>query len=233
VRAYWDLSRKPCTFDFVVWLSIVKTMGATEIVFDVSKGIKHKKFGNPVFARMMYENVLQPACGLFDLPWSQGTEGDFTPGYLWGDALATWREHGKLAMPSSGLPRLNGIGHCITIRQSVRNQYRDSNRAAWMRFAEETGATVIEDAFRKPIALERRMQLYESAQMNWIGSNGPAVLLILSRCPYRFFSPPVADPTWQSTPEIRPGVFQFPWATPDQRTFWADDTYENIIAASA
>lgn len=224
MRAYYDLSIKPATYDFVVFLVVAKTLGVTEIVFDVSKGFQKKKFPEDT-ARRMYENILQPACGLWGLPFSEGIEGDFTPGYRWNHLIDAWNERGLLAQPTC--TKKAGARYTVTIRDSIRNKHRDSNRNAWERFAAEIGAEIIEDAYINPIPLEERFALYNGAEMNFFKSNGPAALPMCSQMPFTIFSPPCADEMW---PQPMSRGRQLPWANNNQRIVWADDTYENIRA---
>lgn len=219
MKALYRLSQKPATFDFVAFACIAKTMGCDEVVFDLSQGFQKKKFPESI-ARRHFREILAPVCSLFELNHSLGSEGrDF--GYRHSDALRVHEEKGLWLIPYRG-----GEGMTITIRQSIRNKHRDSNRPAWDRFAKETGARIIEDAYVKPISIEERMALYQS-RMNFVGSNGPSMLLFYSEIPYTMFSPPCADDTWPDP--IRPG-FQFPWRTKNQRIVWANDTYEEIRA---
>src|SRR3990167_11178089 len=95
LKAYYDLSVKPATFDFLTWVCNAKTLGATEVVFGLSKGFQKKKFSADI-ARQMYENVLQPACELWGLPHSEGESGDFTPGYFVSDLIETFEVYGRI-----------------------------------------------------------------------------------------------------------------------------------------
>lgn len=216
MRAYYDLSVKPATYDFSVFLSICKTIGVDTVVFDVSKGFQKKKFPQEV-AKQMYENVLKPMCRLWGMDWVEGLSGDVTPGYRHSDALKA-----KIKINEF---QLNPGKPTVTIRESIRNKHRDSNKGAWLRFAEEIGAIVIEDAYIKPISLIERIDLYRNAKQNYFCSNGPGAMLFYTNIPYKFFSPESAKGTW--------GVdepFQFPWKTNNQEIIWKEDTYENICA---
>lgn len=217
MRGYYDLSCKPATFDFSVWLTTCRTIGVTEVVFDVSKGFQRKKFSQEV-ARGMYENVLIPMAEIWGFKWSEGSEGDVCPGYKHSDAL----ENQPLKLMEFEL----GSGRpTVTIRQSIRNNHRDSN-TAWREFAKEIDAIVIEDAYRVPLSLKDRIDLYRNASMNYFCSNGPGAMLFYTNIPYTFFSPDSAKGTWGEFPE---GT-QLPWASKGQRIFWENDTLENIRA---
>lgn len=225
MRAYWDCLTKPPTFDFIPWLAIVKTIGVDEIVFDVSRGFQAKKFPESV-AKHMYENVQQPACEIWGIPFSEGSrkDGDITPGYLSTDVVETYSKYGFLSMPD--MPVGEPVGYTVTIRDSIRNKSRNSNRKAWERFADEIGAIVIEDAYKVPITMEKRWRLYANAKMNFFHSNGPMVLCFFSEAPYTAFTPPWADTTW---PQGITREYQFPWKNENQSIVWKDDSYQNII----
>lgn len=223
MKAYYDLSKRPATFDFVTFLVTAKTLGATEVVFDISKGFQKKKFSQDV-ARLMYENVLQPACDLWGVPFSEGLDGDFSPGHHVTDLINAYEHSGSLAQPVFNGKK--GHKYTVTIRDSIRNEQRNSNRSNWERFAKEIGAYVIEDAYKKPLSLIERFSLYNGAEMNFFVSNGPGVLCLYSKMPCVFFSPKSADNTWP----INSG-FQLPFRTEKQKIVWADDTYENIRAS--
>ena len=222
LKAYYDLSVMPATYDFLTWVCNAKTLGATEVVFDVSKGFQKKKFSAGI-ARQMYENVLQPACELWGLPHSEGTNGDSTPGYFFSDLIETFENHGRIAGPQ--WPGELNVDYTITIRDSIRNQHRNSNRAAWVRVADEISARIIDDAYTAPIDLKYRYCMYASAKMNFFVTNGPMVLCAYSDAPYIMFAKePMVQQSWTGS-----RGFQFPWANENQRIAWRDDTYENII----
>lgn len=169
----------------------------------------------------MYENVLQPACDIWGMDWSEGIDGDFCPSYFHQDLITIYYKLGRIEKPfmMAGAHR-----YTVTIRDSIRNTHRNSHRAAWLRFADEIGAYVIEDAYKVPISLKDRFALYGS-EMNFFCSNGPGELCFYSDAPYKFFSPPSADNT------VHEKGFQFPWRNWNQRIVWADDTLDNIREA--
>jgi len=210
MRGYYDLSIKPATYDFWVWLVICKTKGVQEVVFDVSKGFQTKKFDKKTAIRM-YENVLIPMCEVIGMRWGQGTEGDICPGYKHRDAL----DNLPLDIPrfqlSDGPPT-------VTIRESIRNKHRDSSQD-WRVFSEEIGAVVIEDAYKVPISFEDRMKLYTNSRVNYFNSNGCGVPCLYSNIPVVFFSPESARGTW-NTDEGK----QFPWFNEKQKIVWENDT---------
>lgn len=220
MKAYYDLSKKPATFNFLTWLVHAKTLGATEVVFDVSKGFQKKKFPEYI-GKQMYENVLIPACEIWGMDWREGTDGDFSPSYFDEDLIRTYHKLGRIEKP---VMMAGSHRYTVTIRESIRNKHRDSHRAAWERFASEIGAYVIEDAYKKPLSLKDRFALYAS-KMNFFCSNGPGALCFYSDAPYLFFSPPCANAT------VHEVGFQFPWRNCNQRIVWAEDTLDNIREA--
>lgn len=219
-RAYYDMSYHPATYDFVFYLANARSQGATEIVFNVSKGFSAKKFGSQE-AERMYRGVIIPVCEAFEMPYSEGTTGDFQPPYLGEHVIKSDIKPMKL--------RKNCTGYStITIRESIRNKHRDSNREAWDRIASEIGnCIVIEDAYKSNISIKDRIELYAHAKMNYGVSNGPMALCIMSDMPYTIFA---QESTWNHFGKVKHG-FQWPWAVEDQRLVWANDTYENIKAA--
>jgi hypothetical protein len=220
VRAYYNLARQTVTYNFVTWLVHAKTLGATEVVFDDSQGIGDWKFSPPT-AKQMFENVVLPACELWEMPYSFGTKGDITPSYLDKYLIETYHKVGRIAKPKL-LP--GSVRYTVTIRDSIRNKHRDSNREAWEDFAKEIGAVVIEDAYKVPLSLKERFALYNS-EMNFFCSNGPGALCFYSDLPYVFFSPPSADDT------VHEVGFQYPWRNKNQIRVWAEDTPRNIRRA--
>lgn len=217
MRGYYDLSIKPATYDFVVFLTICKTLGVTEVVFDISKGFQKKKFSQETAAKM-FENILIPMAEIWGFNWSLGTKGDVSPGYLNTDLFKHWPLRLKGFELKSGRPT-------ITIRESIRNKHRDSS-PAWRVFAKEIDAIVIEDAYKVPISLKDRIELYKNASMNYFCSNGPGAMLFYTNIPYTFFSPDSTKGTWNGMKEGD----QFPWATDKQKIVWKNDTLENLRA---
>lgn len=222
MKAYYDLSQRPATFDFITFLVTSKTLGATEVIFNVSKGFQKKKFSQDI-ARQMYENVLQPACELWGVKFSEGFEGDFSVGHMADDLLSAYEKTGMIAPPDC--KDKGSQKYTITIRDSIRNKHRDSNRAAWEKFAKDINAYLIEDAYIKPISMFERFALYNGADMNFFTSNGPSVMCVYSHMPYTLFSPPCADESWPKP--IGPG-FQMPFRNQNQKIVWKADSYENI-----
>lgn len=70
-----------------------------------------------------------------------------------------------------------------------------------------------------------RMALYEKSRMNFIGNNGPSVMLQLSDAPYRVFLEKGWPEHWRENFHMEIGE-QFPWAGADQRVVYEPDTFE-------
>ena len=130
----------------------------------------------------------------------------------------------------------------VNLRESQWSS-RNSDMAAWRRFAAETDAVVIPDidgetAFGHVfdgLNMDRRLALYETAAVVMGANNGPLALCWLSRSiPYLTFRMVADHPA--CTPEFfaRQGLpvgAQWPWAGPHQRIVWANDDYETIARA--
>src|ERR1700722_14766317 len=144
-----------------------------------------------------------------------------------------------------------------TLREAKSWPHRNSDLAAWIRFANDLvaqGERVIFvrdtekaneqiDGFRicpdASINLHTRMALYDLAKANLFVANGPCELAKYSGKPYLIFTPiePEDSPYrantasfWKREALMEAGS-QFPWAAPNQRIIWKKDTYENICAA--
>lgn len=145
----------------------------------------------------------------------------------------------------------------ITLREADHWPHRNSNIAAWLRFAMDLrwrGENVVfirdtskameplGDFETDPLAsfdLQMRMARYQSAKANLFVSNGPVTLAVFSKVPWLQFVP-VEDESsgyhanrpsfWKRANGIDVGS-QYPWSTPAQRIVWERDTYHSISAA--
>lgn len=144
----------------------------------------------------------------------------------------------------------------ITLRETDYWTHRNSDIEARLKFArwlEARGERVIivRDTAKADEPLEgfetcpgasrnlhMRAALYEQAKCNIFGSNGPGILVILGSRPWLYFMTvneaepdPVNRPDWWLKYQgLGPGE-QLPWAGPQQRFVWAEDTFENLCAA--
>ena len=216
----YDLSKQPASFDFVVWLATVRSLGATEIVLDDAHGFKHKFSKSRSVERL--DSIVIGALKYFYIPWSFGSEGEEIPHRL-DTALKVHRDIGMKKLPV----KLEAGDYCtFTIRNMMKTPERNTSEA-FRRFGEKHGV-VIEDWSNKPISLGARMDLYRKAKMNYFGNNGPATLAYLSDIPYRivkFASEGGASLAFLAKIGIKPG-FQFPWKNDNQLILWKDDTWE-------
>lgn len=140
--------------------------------------------------------------------------------------------------------------HVITLREAHYWPQRNSNLEAWTRFAGTLDRPVVfvRDTAKaeEPIPgfeicpeasrdLHKRLALYRQAEMNFFVTNGPAGLAHYSTdIPYlNFFKEapgyPCYDKAWMK--EHIGFDEQMPWAAPNQRMIYADDTFENISKA--
>ena len=183
----------PTTFDFAVYACIAKTLQYAEIRF--IPGMTEWKYPAEIGWKR-WANICIPLCKLAGIPFSVGTKlpGD-TLGYATGHVEALFRKHGKVAKlkPTLELPKSGYV--TITMRESFRNKWRDSNRPEWAKVAEYLAkrgeeVIVLEECERTPLDLEERMAIYCQAKMNLSVGNGPMVLCWLSEAPYLSFQMP-------------------------------------------
>jgi hypothetical protein len=192
--APYDLSKMPTTFDFAVTAVLARSLGYDGVHFDVS-GMATWKYAAEIGWRR-WANILIPLCGLAGLKASAGLgiEGE-TLGYATGDVDALYRKAGRIAKLSAP-EEPDRTGYVtITMRESFRNAWRNSNRAEWERVrstlvARGEEVIILEDAEDAPMAVGRRLALYEGAKMNLAVGNGPMVLCWLSEAPYASFQLP-------------------------------------------
>ncbi len=255
--ATYDLGVAPITYDVAWFLALAKNRGVAHV--DIVPGA-HDGFRDDAWCQKadMGEknfrlwNVILPACQLAGMTVTMHRDRDraaatvykmrplIDEGLKGGVFQAT--SHAKSWVQRWLAER--GLKHpvVVTLRES-QWPARNSNMAAWERFAEETDAVVIPDtdgttAFGHVfdgLSMDRRLALYEAASVVMGTNNGPLALCWLSRAiPYLTFKMVAEHPA--CTPEFfqRQGLpvgSQFPWAGPHQRLVWADDDYATIRAA--
>ena len=249
--ATYFLANQPTTFDFAVWLSTVRTMGFESVSF-IGDEFKDKgEAYTPEIARARMEHILRPLAALAGMPVVEGV-GDYhrivgagishmmaSLGFLHRTRGDIWR-----------FPYERRHDHItVTIRQSFRNEHRNSNRPEWDKFvawAENAGfrVVVIEDceetiAFKgtnvafDPMPIAERMDAY-SCRMNLGVANGPMMLCWLSAAPHLTVgmgknSPQelamLAHPKGHDIPIGSQPVWFLPW----QRLVWEPDDADTII----
>lgn len=240
--AIYDLTREPTTYDFAAWCVIARTHGARHVHFVIDGDIAHWKYSkNIAWAR--FGTVLVPMCELAGMTYSVGARmvGEQYP-YTHGAVEQMYRELGrieKLRLPEPAEYR----GHItITLRESFRNQYRNSNEEAWAKFKQylsQRGETVIvlQECEHAPLNLHMRMALYSEAKMNLGVANGPMALCIFSEAPYITLNQLPEAPA--GTISVRklaetvgfPEGSQYSFRNERQTLVYKPDTFENIVEA--
>lgn len=230
--ACYDLCTQQCSFDFVQWLVIAKTHGATHIRLAREGKFKSKaaKYTNP---EERLANIVKPAVALAGLEYSEGKKEGVEFYHGVGGTIEAYKKFGRIEKIKGVLPPKTG-GITITLRNMLR-ETRNSDRKAWRRFAQEVGALVIPDYADQPIHLHERMSLYEGAKMNFLVGNGPATLCIFSEAPYAILKvAPEEDGAgslkFLKTQGIEEG-FQYPWRNEKQQLVWTGDSYPEIVKA--
>ena len=184
----------PTTFDFACYAVIAKTLGYDSIHFAVT-GMAQWKYP-PEIGWRRWANICIPLCKLAGLSFTVGpqVEGDVLA-YNTGAVEKVYRSKGRIEKLKSVIPYQRSGYVTITMRESFRNKWRDSNREEWakvsewlMRNGEEI--VVLEECEHQPLALEERMALYANAKMNLAVGNGPMVMCWLSEAPYLSFQLP-------------------------------------------
>ena len=184
----------PTTYDFAVYAVIAKTLGYDSIHFAVT-GMAQWKYSQEVGWRR-WANICIPLCKLAGLPFTVGpqVEGDVLA-YNTGSVEKVYKSKGRIEKLKP-LYTLDKSGYVtITMRESFRNKWRDSNRPEWAKVGEylmKKGeeVLVLEECEHQPLALEERMAIYSNAKMNLAVGNGPMVMCWLSEAPYLSFQLP-------------------------------------------
>lgn len=131
----------------------------------------------------------------------------------------------------------------ITLRQMVRSPERNSNVGAWVEFADDLDASGyrVEFISDSEVDLRRgrgfaaldpdlRLALYQRADINFVGQNGPAALCWHSDAKFMQFGFGLPAETWgrhcETNMALKAGQ-QLPWAR-DQIIVWRPDTVEII-----
>jgi hypothetical protein len=227
----------PTTFDFAVFAAIAKTLGYAEIRFVV--GMTDWKYPADIGWKR-WANICIPICKLAGLPFSVGgpLDGD-TFGYGTGHIESLFKKRGKITKlkPTFEYPKSGYV--TITMRESFRNKWRDSNRAEWARVGEYLArrgeeVIVLEECEAQPLCVEQRMAIYSNAKMNLAVGNGPMVLCWLSEAPYLSFQLPKGpEKEYQHLVEqwTRLGFpvgSQLSFRNPMQEIVWGPDDFELV-----
>ena len=239
----YDLADHPTTFDIATWCVIARTHGCNHVRFIYEGKIQTAKYSETVAWRR-FANIVIPVTHLARMSYSMGQriEGNTYPRTT-GYTIQTYKRFGRLDKLRSVLPSPAGQYTTITLRESFRNKYRNSNVPAWMRFREyleKRGKKVIvfPECEDDPIDVLQRMAVYAGAEMNLGTSSGPMALCMLSDAPYIInnICPDTKGEPVQYDMEklLRDSGYwqvQLPFQTPKQLIGWEPDSYENICRA--
>lgn len=250
-RAYYDLTRQPASFDFWMWITFVRKMGAELICFGPlnttvgEKPFKYKYRNEPQDRQEeIFKRVVLNICCLWNIPYEFGNKepGDITHTHVYRGSITKTLTHDdlfKFDLESDYdrvVHRTDGVGTVsetirepvkgpptVTMRKSVKNPERDSDEGVWREFAEEIGAIVIEDAWVKPISIADRFELYRRAPVNYFNSNGPGAAAIFSNLNAVMVNPPSSYVCRYC--DIGK---QYPFSTGNQRMLWGDATLKML-----
>lgn len=244
MRAIYDLTKYPTTYDFAGWAVMARTHGAEHVHFVIDGPIAHWKYSEDI-AWKRFATVMLPICRLARLAYSVGAREDGPEfSYHGGHVNELYLKAGRLEKLK---PTLHSIekGHItITLRESFRNAHRNSNKEAWERFGQYLRAKgkeviVIPECEDAPINLEHRMALYCGAELNMGVAQGPMALCVFSDAPYITLNQNPKDPTGKAQYDIDrllvktgfPPGSQYAFRTDRQILVWEPDSFENIVAA--
>lgn len=240
--ALYDLSVLPTTYDFACYAVIAKTLGYDEIRFVVDRGMATWKYPADIGWRR-WANICIPTCALADIKFSVGSrtiDGDIL-GYKTGDVERVYKHIGHIVKLVSPL-KYDKEGYVtLTMRQSFRGGWRNSNVPEWKRVAEwlksqKEEVIILDECEANPIAIERRMAVYVNAKMNLAVGNGPMVLCWLSEAPYLTFQLPAREGREEKYDALVkqwdkmgfPVGSQLSWKVARQEIVWGPDDYDLI-----
>ena len=227
----YDLSNRPASYDFVTCCATAIAHGVNHVRF-VLGGWKKKDYSLKS-AEERYKSIVEPAVALWGLTYSVGNRRGMEFNHLLRASIETYKKLGRIGkMPVKCYPKDYVT---LTLRKS-RNPERNSKEDQAIKFAAQCDRKVIiiPDWDEQPISIEDRMALYANAYVNIMVMNGPATLCFHSEAPYIVMRTIGCERSGSTSPwfsqqnGITPG-FQFPWARPDQRLSYLDDTCENMM----
>jgi len=240
--AVYDLAAMPTTFDFACYAVNAKTLGYEEVRFVI--GMAQWKYPAEIGWRR-WANICLPMCRLAGLKFSVGgkleIDGDIL-GYSTGDVERIYAKTGRIEKLKSVTPPGHGGYVTITMRESFRNKWRNSDRPEWAKvgawLAKDRGEEVLilEECESQPMALEQRMAIYANAKMNLAVGNGPMVLCWLSEAPYLSFQLPKRegrekdyDALVEQWDRMKfPVGSQCSWRNKRQEIVWGPDEFETV-----
>lgn len=226
----YDLGNRPASFDFVTCCATAIAVGCKHVRFVYGKW-KPKNYSLQQ-AEERWRSIVEPAPLLFGLTYSIGERRGLEVNHMLRAAIESYKHTGrigKIIVPSVPKDYIT-----LTLRNS-RNPERDSKEDEWRKFAEhcDRKCIVLRDNEDSQLSLDDRMQLYAGAYLNIMVIHGPLTLCIHSDAPYISMRTIGCERSGSTAPAfsarngITPG-FQFPWAKPNQRLSYLDDTCENI-----
>lgn len=240
--AVYDLAVMPTTFDFACYAVNAKTLGYEEIRFVV--GMAQWKYPAEIGWRR-WANICIPMCRLAGLKFSVGAtleiNGDIL-GYSTGDVERVYAKTGRIEKLKSVAPPAHSGYVTMTMRESFRNKWRNSDRPEWAKIgtwlAKDLGeeVLVLEECESHPMALEQRMAIYSNAKMNLAVGNGPMVLCWLSEAPYLSFQLPKREGREKDYDALVdqwnrmkfPVGSQCSWRNERQEIVWGPDDFETV-----
>lgn len=240
----YPLDQYPTTFDMTAWAVIARTNGCDHVRFRLNGKIDSRKYSEEIAWRR-FGNILVPLCKLAGMTFSVGEGGNGRVfKYIYGHVEQCYREHGRIDLLKSTMPYKDKGYVTITLRDSFRNTFRNSNLEAWRRVEKtlkDRGVRVIvfKDCEVAPLSLEYRLAAYLNADMNLGVSNGPMTLCHFSAAPYITLNMAAKRPDGDEgyDPEALmassgfPHGSQFSFRNDRQLLVWEPDTYENIMDA--
>jgi hypothetical protein len=240
--AVWDLENQPTTYDFICWLMIVKTLGAKNVHFSYYGSIQNWKY-TAAEAWKRFGNIVVPMCDLMGMEFTVGPRKfGFTAAYRWGHVESLYRTLGRIEK----LPHVKAWKQdyiTITLRDTIKFQWKNSNREAWERFRrylEGKGEEVIflddSDVTGSILEPRKRLELYCNAKANLGGANGTMGMCMFSAAPYLVMNllpdHPDSKELEQEFQRIGfPVGSQFSFRNECQELSWVPDSYENIVEA--
>lgn len=241
--AIYDLARHPTTFDFAPWSVIAKAHGARHVQFGFDGRIAAWKYPEYIAWRR-FGNILVPLTLLSGMTFAVGKSsmGKEYP-YLIGDVEKTYKKLGKIGKLKSVIETKKRGYVTVTLRESFRGKYRNSNMEAWTKFVEyveKRGKQVVvfPECETAPIDLLHRMAMYASADMNLGVNGGPMTLCLYSDAPYIMLNMCPKNDTDEKTYDmeklLRSCDFwekNFSFRSDKQLIVWGPDTFENIVSA--
>lgn len=243
-QAIYDLTKQPTTFDFSSWACYARTCGATQVHFIIDGPIAQWKYPADI-AWKRFANILIPLCKLAGLEYTVGgrIEGkSYT--YLAGHLNTLYKQIGRIEkLKATQVPARSGFV-TITLRDSFRNRFRNSNADAWEKFGKwlegsNVDVEVLPECENAPIDLEYRMGLYTAASMNLGVGNGPMSLCVFSEAPYLLLNlcpDPGGEKVQYDQKKLLeaqgfPPGSQFAFKNDRQLMVYEPDTFENIVRA--